>query len=172
MDWISDHIQIVVLILLGVGSAFKSLLESMAKSRRDRQQGPPTIRDLTSDKSYRKRSPSVPPPLAGASVPPPVARTVIPPAKQLAGYDAEVANETAKALKHQQDLAARLRQIRENKATTTGGATATRARVAAKGAAKPFLQTPLTVRNRLRDPAEVRRAIVMNEILSPPVGLR
>jgi hypothetical protein len=172
MDWIFDHFHIVVLLLLGIGSAFKSLLESIGKSRREGPNGLPPARDLAEDKSYRKRPPSVPPPLARPPAPPPLARAVVPPAKQLAGYDAEVANETAKALKHQRDLAARLSKIRENKATTTGGATATRARVAAKGAAKPFLPTPVTLRNRLRDPAEVRRAMVMNEILSPPLSLR
>ena len=84
----------------------------------------------------------------------------------------EAASETARALKHQQDLAERLRQIRETKATTTGGAAATRARVAAKGVAKSSVQVPSSVRARLRNPAEVRRAFVMREILDPPVGLR
>ena len=96
----------------------------------------------------------------------------MPDVPHLAGYDVERANEAAKALKHQQELAARLRQIRENKATTTGGALATRARVAGKGVAKPFLEAPRSMRKRLRDPAEVRRAFVMSEILAPPVGLR
>ena len=84
----------------------------------------------------------------------------------------EAASEAAKALKHQQDLAERLRQIRETKATTTGGAAATRARLASKGVAKPATQFPASIRARLRDPAEVRRAFVMREILDAPVGLR
>jgi hypothetical protein len=84
----------------------------------------------------------------------------------------EAASEAAKALKHQQDLAERLRQIRETKATTTGGAAATRARVAAKGVAKSAAQVPASIRARLRDPVEVRRAFVMREILDTPVGLR
>ena len=115
------------------------------------------------DESYRKSQPPVPPPLV---------RTATPPSLRMAGYAAEAAHETAKSLKHQRDLAARLLQIRQTKATTTGGASATRARIASKGVAKPLKQTPLTLRRRLRDPAEVRQAFVLREILDPPVGLR
>ncbi|HEX7261777.1 MAG TPA: hypothetical protein VF258_08180 [Luteolibacter sp.] len=164
MDWIFDHFQIVVLILLAIGSAVKSLLGKNAKEFEEPYE-PGEV--SAPDQSYRKSSPQALP-----TGPPPLARASIPPSTQQAGYDAEVANETAKALKHQQDLAARLRQIRETKATTSGGASATRARVAAKGKTKPFAQSPLSLRNRLRDPAEVRRAIVMREILDSPVGLR
>lgn len=164
MDWIFDHFQIVVLILLAIGSAVKNLLGKGAKEFEEPYE-PEEV--SVPDGSYRKsRPPALPGPL------PPLARATVPPSMQMVGYDAEVANETAKALKHQQDLAARLSQIRETKATTSGGASATRARVAAKGKAKPLPQSPLSLRNRLRDPAEVRRAIIMREILDSPVGLR
>lgn len=75
-------------------------------------------------------------------------------------------------LKHQQDLAEHLRQIRENKATTTGGAAETRARIAAsKGTSKRSATTQVPIRARLRDRAEIRRAFIMREILDKPVGL-
>lgn len=164
MDWIFDNFQIVILVLLGIGSMIKSMFD--AKTKQDSEQSPDWDPDnevpLEDDTSYRKALPASPPPLPGSSTPPPL---------RMAGYDAEVADETARALKHQQELAARLRQIRETKATTTGGASATRARVAAKGVAKPLKIAPTTLRNRLRDPAEVRQAIIMREILGPPVGL-
>ena len=165
MDWIFDHLQIVVLVVLGIGSMVKSMLDAKSKqaAEREAEWNPTPEVPLDDDTSYRKAQPTVPPPLNRTSTPPPL---------RMAGYDAEVANETAKALKHQQDLAERLRQIRENKATTTGGASATRARIAAKGVAKPLTLTPLTLRRRLRDHAEVRRAFVMREILDPPVALR
>jgi hypothetical protein len=156
MNWIFDHLQIVVLILLGFGSVIKKLLESQAKAARERDviETPEDV--FAPDEEYGmpqwQEIQSEPPPLPGAA--------------------AEFANEAAKVLKHQQDLAARLRQIRETKATTTVGAAATRARVAAKGAAKPTLAVPASLRARLRDPVEVRRAFVMREILDPPVGLR
>ncbi len=165
MNWIFDNFQIVILILLGVGSLVKSLLEAKAKQAAEQQaewNADPEI-PLDEDSSYRKIKPAVP------SV---VTRPATPPSLQMAGYDAEVAKETAIALKHQQDLAERLRQIRETKATITGGALATRARIASRGVAKPLKLTPLTLHDRLRDPAEIRQALVMREILDPPVGLR
>jgi len=84
----------------------------------------------------------------------------------------EAAKEAAKILKHQQDLAERLRQIRETKATTTGDAAATRTRLAAKTAKSPLLETAPNFRRRLLNRGEIRRAVVMREILDPPVSLR
>jgi len=172
MEWIFDHFQLVVLALLGIGSLVKSLWDARAKQKRE--YGGPASEDgevyretpLEEDKSYRKPTASTPPPLPQPTVP----RTSRNP-----GYDAAVADEAAKALKHQQDLADRLRAIRDTKATTSGGAAATRARVAAKTqkkAARTSELQPVSLRKRLRDPAEVRRAFVMREILDPPVGLR
>jgi hypothetical protein len=165
MDWIFEHFQIVILVLLGIGSMVKSIFDAKAKQAEEREaeMHPPSEDPLDDDTSYRKTAPSVPPPLHRPATPPPL---------RMAGYEMEAANEAAKTLKHQQELAARLRQIRETKATTTGGASATRARVAAKGTTKSTRQTPLALRQRLRDPAEVRRAIVLKEILDPPVALR
>lgn len=182
MDWIFDHFQIVVLILLGIGSMVKSIFDSKSKQASEREiesDEPPEV-PLDEDTSYRKTHPSVPPPLVRSSGPPPLARQVVPPPLRESGYEAAVAQETARALKHQQELAEHLRQIRRTKATTSGGAAATRARLstksaakmAGKDAAKPSAQAPLSIRNRLRSPAEVRRAFVMREILDPPVGLR
>ncbi len=172
MNWIFDHFQIVILVALGIGSVVKSVFEARSKRAAEREidWNPDSGVPLDEDTSYRKTLPS--PPLARTTVPPRLDHPVTPPAMRLAGYEAEAANETAAALKHQLDLAARLRQIRETKATTTGGAAATRARVAAKGVAKPFPQGPASLRGRLRDHGEIRRAIVMREILDPPVGLR
>ena len=163
MSWIFDNLQIVVLVLLGIGSLVKSMFDAKSKqaAERDADWDPADDVPLDDDTSYRKNlpKPTLPPPFT-------------PPPTRLAGYDAEVANEAAKVLKHQRDLAERMRQIRETKATTTGGASATRARIAGKGIAKPTMPAPLTLRRRLRDPAEVRRAFVMREILDPPLGLR
>ncbi len=164
MDWIFDNFQIAVLILLAIGSALKSLLGRNAEEPGEIYE-PEEISGP--DESYRKSGPPALPSDRARRT-----RAVVPPSMQMAGYDAEVANETAKALKHQQNLEARLRQIRENKATTSGGASATRARVAAKGTAEPTRQVPFGLRQRLRDPAEIRRAFVLKEILDTPVGLR
>lgn len=164
MNWIFDNFQIVVLVLLGVGSLVKTMLESKANQKREQEEEYDPGDVFAPDEDYRE--PAMP------SVPPPLTRRVVPHSQRESGYDEAFAIETAKALKHQQDLAERLRQIRETKATTTGGAAATRARVANKDVARSAVQVPAGIRARLRDPLEVRRAFVMREILDPPVGLR
>lgn len=165
MTWIYENLQIVAIVLIGVASAVKSMFDNAAQKKAEREIYEDTEPEvpLDQDTSYRKPiPPSFPPPLVIATPPP----------LRMTGYEADAAEEAAKALKHQQDLAARLRQIRETKATTTGGATATRARVAGKGVVKAVPQEALTLRQRLASPAEVRRAFVLREILDTPVGLR
>jgi len=157
MSWIFDNLQILVLVLFAVGSLVKKINESRTTAKQ-----PPRPADLpepmfeTDEESstfdWPEEAPT-PPPLPGAMI--------------------EAQREAAQVLKHQLDLAAHLQQLRETKASTTGGAAATRERVASKGAAKRVTaQAPLSLRNRLKCPAEVRQAIVMHEILAPPVSLR
>ena len=125
MDWIFDNFQIVILIALGLGSVVKSLLESKAKQKQEREEEYDPGDVFAPDEEYRE--PAMP------TVPPPLTRQTVPHSQRESGYDEAVAIETAKALKHQQDLAEHLRQIRETKATTTGGAAATRARISPRG---------------------------------------
>lgn len=166
MDWIFDNFQIFILIALGVGSVIKSLLESKARQKQEAEEEYNPGDVFAPDEEYGEPAmPSVPPPLTRHGVPPPLRES---------GYDEVFAIETAKALKHQQELADRLRQLRETKATTTGGALATRTRISAAGTGTTasLANTPLGIRARLRSPAEVRRAVVMREILGPPLSLR
>jgi hypothetical protein len=171
MNWIFDHFQIVILIALGIGSVVKSLLESKAKQKQKQEEEEEEEEEkydpgeiFAPDEEYQ--------PPAMPSTPPPLTRQVVPHSQRLGGYDEAVAAETARELKHQRDLAEHLRQIRETRATTTGGAAATRARVSAKGLKKSAAKIPLGIRARLRDPLEARQAFVLREILDPPVGLR
>lgn len=154
MSWIFDHFQIVVFVLLIVGSVVKSLIETKAKSAVPDQS--PRLPG-----SPQQGMPSAPPPLVqdDSHSPWPVAA-------------AEAAHEMSQALKHQKDLAERLLQLHERKAVTTGDAVATRARLVAQKQKTPSLQSPPTLRRRLRDRGEVRRAVVMREILDSPVSLR
>ena len=157
MSWIFDNLQILVLVLFAVGSLVKKINESRTTAKQ-----PPRPADLpepmfeTDEESSTFDWPEVPPapaPLPGAMI--------------------EAQLEAAEALKHQQELASHLQQLRETKASTTGGAAATRARVASKGATKPQLAPiRLSLRARLKNPTEIRRAIVLREILGPPVSLR
>ena len=165
MDWIFDNFQIVILILLGIGSMLKSIVDSKNREKRELEEEENDPGEVFApDEDYS--SPATP------SVPPPLYRQAVPPPLRESGYEEETAIETAKALKHQHDLAERLRHIREIKATTTGGAAATQARDSAKSTTNNSASAALSIRARLRSPAELRRAFVMREILNSPVGLR
>jgi hypothetical protein len=162
MDWISDNFQIVLLVLLALGSWLKSRFDAKNAEREESRQETETG-DPEDYEWEQQPEPATPPPLI---------RPAMPPALPMAAF--ESAREAAATLKHQQDLAERLRQIRETKATTSGGASATRARVAAsKSTAKAAVITaPVSLRARLRNNGELRRALVMREILDPPVSQR
>ncbi len=163
MNWIFEHFQIVILIALGVGSVLKSMWEAKARQKQESEEEYNPEDVFAPDEEYRDPIPSIPPPLPRQSVSPPLRES---------GYDEAVASEAAKVLKHQRELAERMRQIRETRATATGGASATRARNSAKGSTGKAALVPTSIRSRLRDAREVRRAFVMREILDPPVTLR
>lgn len=161
MDWIQENFQIVLLVLLALGSWLKSRHDAKNAEREESQQETETF-DPEDYEWEEKPEPATPPPLV---------RPAVPPALPMAAFEAS--REAATTLKHQQDLAERLRQIRETKATTTGGASATRARVAAsKKPAKALAAAPISLRGRLRNKTELRRAVVMREILDAPVSQR
>lgn len=168
MDWILEHFQIFIVIGLALASWLKHRADAKAaeaEERRAREEMADEEEVFGPDEEWR-----IPQEQALPQVPPPLVRAV-PPPLTMAGQEAE--REAAAALKHQTDLQERLRQIRETKATTTGGASATRARVAAtQSHAKPILPGKASLRDGLRDPKQTRRAIVLREILGPPPGLR
>ena len=156
MDWIFDNLQIVVIIVLALGSWISSRMQAKKQEEQQEQEEAEETEGAETyipESGWRMPAPSVPPPMSAG-----------------AAYDA--ANEIAAALKHQRDLAERLQQIRATKANTTGGAAATRSRLAAKGKTAATVLAPTTLRGRLNNRGELRRAIVLREVLSPPVGLR
>lgn len=171
MDWIFEHLNIVIIIAVVIASMFKSHFDAKTKEANEREV---ILEDdsetpLDQDKSYRK----MPPPVVRTQLPAPRSSEP-PPFLGDPGAAADAAEEAAKILKHQRDLAAHLQQIRDTRATTSGGAAVTRARIAStkKGAAKTAADSPSSIRSRLKSPAEIRRAFVLKEILDPPVGLR
>jgi hypothetical protein len=182
MDWIFDHFQIVLLIALALGTWVKRRMD-MKRTEQDERQAREEMAggddvfgpDSGWPQPQRQAEPAAPPPIVRPS-PPPLRPPTVPTAMPVELYD------TAAQLRRQQDLQERLRQIRASKtpatggatkATTTGGAAATRTRVSAAQHhvstaqhAKPGL--PGSLRSR----KEIRHAILMREILGPPVGLR
>lgn len=167
MDWIFDHFQIVALIVIVIGSLVKRFLEAKAENGRppDEPFDPTEIFGPSERRHPDEPKPSVPPPLV-RTTPPPLVRQAMP-AQPL------VEERDAALLKRQQDMQERLRQIKESKANTSGGAAATNARVsAARTPAKAFLPATSGIRKSLRERKEIRRAFVLREILGPPAGLR
>jgi hypothetical protein len=173
MNWILDNLQIVIIVVLALGSWLSSRMEAKKKAAEEMEDEEMFEPEPEPVFMPRPQQASVPPPLE-RSVLRPVLRQALPPDLPTTARDEALA-EAAAVLKHQRDLEERLRQIRETKATTTGGAAATRNRVAAsKGLpGKPRNAAALpSIRASVRKRSELRRDIVMREVLGPPVGLR
>jgi len=165
MDWLYENFQIIALVLIGFAGWIKSRMESKNGEQEPPEESYDEGEVFIPEEEWQQvpSDPSVPPPLVWTQ-PPPILT---------AAADFEAAREADAALKHQQDLAERLRQIRENKATTTGGAAATRARLAAeKAPPKAVAAVSMGLRSRLHDKGELRRAFVLKEILAPPLSQR
>ena len=167
MKWIFEHFQVVVLIGFALASLVKRRQDMAQAAQDDEVPVPRPNRQIP--------QPEVPPPVA-RDLPQVVVRKTTPtPALVRSGQGAPAGlSGEALILKQQQDIQERLRQIRDaTKATTTGGAAATRRRVsAAQRHPKAALTAKSSLRASLHSRQEIRRAIVLREILSPPVGLR
>lgn len=161
MDWLLEHLQLVILAGLG--------LAGWLKTRYDAQQA-------ESDESGTD-FPTQPPAMPRPFVPPPLERSTRqpPPLRSTSPAIPAAAQDFSEELRRQQEIEDRLRAIRasrSNKAVSTGGAVATRARIAARGKEQTARPPITTLRQRLHNRAEIRAAIVLREILDRPVGLR
>lgn len=162
MNWIFDHFQIIVVIALALASWLKHRADTRnaeAEERRAREEM------ADDDSPFGRAEDWLPPP--APSVPPPLVRTATPPPLRVD------VSETEPLLQRQIDMQERLREIKAAKSNTRGGAAATRDRVLAAGKpAKSFSPGKTRLRDDLRDSRKTRRAIVLREILGPPLGLR
>lgn len=160
MDWIFDHLQIVVLIVVVIGSFVKQFLDAKAAERQARKDMEERGDVFGPEEDWEPVEPG-PPPLVFPT-PPPLQRELPPPL---------LIDEAL--LKRQQDMQDRMRQIKETKATTSGNAAATRTRIAAEERhPKTVKPVKAGLRTGLRSRKEIRRAVIMKEILDPPLGLR
>lgn len=159
MDWIFDNFQILALVGLALASWLKSRADAKAAEREEQE----ARRELEEPEEVFgpgeawMRPQHQPAP----TVPPPLVRTAPPPLPAV---------ETQGELKRQMDMQEKLRQLREAKAAT--GATVSRARTKDAKSTKTERTVPVGLRAALRNHGQVRRAIVMREILGPPLGLR
>lgn len=161
MDWIFNNFEIVALVVLAIGSAVKQLVES-TKAKREA----PPRREVEEDEEDwfpipipPEYLPKAPPPLPSVPPPPPLLHKAVPP---------PVPGDTDEVLRRQLEMQEKLRQLRENKANKA------KEPMLRAGQAKQPVRTPATagVRSLLRHPSSARQAIVLREILGPPVGMR
>jgi type IV secretory pathway VirB10-like protein len=165
MDWLFDNFQIFALVGLALASWLKTRFDAKQAEQEERRAmeemeerseefGQPQPWEV--EESYQVPRSYVP------AVPPPVPAAVA----------AEAAREADASLRHQLDLQERMRQLRQSRAVTTGGAGATRDRANAKSSPRPGDRKPSTYKKVLGDRKSLRNAIVTREILGPPLGLR
>lgn len=172
MKWIFEHFQIIALIGVAIASWVKHR-QDLAQAADDDSQAEEEMEDEEEVIGPGRDRPPVPLPVA-RPLPKSLVRTKVAPLVVRAGQPPPTApTGDALILQEQQEIQDRLRQIREAKATTTGGAAATRTRVSA---AQRHPQSPHVaktgLRAALRSRKELRRAIVLREIIGPPLGLR
>jgi type IV secretory pathway VirB10-like protein len=158
MDWVFEHFQIVALVALAFASWLKSRMDAKMAEQAERKPREETGQEdvFGPDEAWRgileKLAPPAPPPVPGAQY--------------------EPGQEDQAVLKRQMEMQERLRQAREARSVTTGGAAATRSRVAERKTSKAGPPVTSSLHEALRDRRQVRRAVVLREILGPPLGLR
>ena len=166
MDWLFDNPKALILIAFVAFSILKRIFESKKNTTGEAEPADDPFESWT--QTPETQAPSVPPPLVRVNIPPPGRRSIPPPPPLPSS-----APDIASLLKRQQDMMDRLqhaKDIKATRATTTGGAAATQGRVS--GIGKSTSSTGSGLRGRLRSRSEIRKAIIMREILERPLGLR
>jgi outer membrane biosynthesis protein TonB len=192
MQWIFDNLQILIAGAALVAYWLNNMRQAKEEAARERQEAEAEAEDVfgpdfdfgtpQDDPASRPAAPQ-PPPMPQAGPPPILRQTRTAPTPPTpSAVETELARQ--QAIQERLRLAREARQARP--ANTTGGAAATQARTSNRGGAAAT-QARVTGRTatssatpasastslarRLRDRSEIRRAIVLREILGPPPGL-
>lgn len=169
MDWLFDNPKALILIAIVAFSLLKRYLDSKKAAAEEADTSDPFE---TWEQVPERPAPSVPPPLVRGGIPRLAGRS-IPPPPPLPSREID----NASLLKRQQDMMERLQHAKDikadrankaNKANITGGAAETQDRVSGTGKST----TGQGLRGRLRNRSEIRKAILMREILDRPLGMR
>ncbi|HUL53775.1 MAG TPA: hypothetical protein VLT83_10250 [Opitutaceae bacterium] len=183
MDWLLNHPQVLFLIVIAVVAMLQKLKQAHSQDAAGR--GPATSqedeeRTRRIQEEIRRRirerrglAPAAPPPRAGdhpvfPPAPPMIEEVrpvVVPP--PLPVEDVTATAGLAAEYERQQKMLQQLQAIKAARQTSTSVAPAA---AAAAPAAAPVAVGHFVA--DLRNPAGLRRAIVLREILGPPVGLR
>ena len=197
INWVLDHLRILIPVTVIVVAVLKSLGRQAANGRRepaaedpDRAERVRRVQEEIRRKIAERRGvveqPSIP--ASRERVPPVVRRTEVPPLDPFGGPMRRIVRRIEEAaaelqpkepealtvLRRQRELADQMHSLEAARAAEVQRA----AQVAAMSSlARRAVSAPeLPVRDpwlaQLRDPRDVRRAVVLREILGAPVGLR
>jgi hypothetical protein len=194
MDWILDNLQIVALALWALAVWIKKVIDHRI-ARRQAREFPPEPEELPDgfdrevDQEEEEISlddwverPSPPPP---PSLPPPRSPPPLPPVAHPGGArngspyaESPHAGAWSTLSRQAEETLPPPAPPRESRATTTGGAAATRLRLGAERDPSTEPSNPsvrrrsAALKRQLAQPREIRRALVIKEILDAPVSLR
>lgn len=167
MDWIFDNFQILAIVGLALASWLKSRADAKAAEREERRAREEMAESLgeefpvppqpSRESQQVPRSFGPPPLVVKQRTPPPISSAAL---------------EVEAELKRQMQIQDRLRELRESKAVTTGGAGATRTRTATQQTGYTASAVTIGLSGVLRKRSEIRRAVILREIIGPPLGLR
>ncbi len=157
MDWIFEHIQVAVILLIVVVTLVRKVFDTIVSNKpaAGANPGNPPPPHAVPNEVDPTQWPEPPPPPPKIPTPPPL-RKISPP---------EDGGSLATELERQRAMQERLRKIRESKSSIQ------------PVAATPVLTPPPTrpvgsLPSSLRGGKQLRRAIVIKEIIGPPLGLR
>jgi hypothetical protein len=189
MDWVLDHLQVLFVIAIAVVAVLQKLKRTHAGEAADE---PPAVDPEQAERTRRiqeeirrrimerrglasapgPETMERPPPLPA---PPPLIEElqpfVVPPPLEQTMEESRAASVSTHESESQQQMLQQLRELEAARAAAyqtvkpTAGAEAT---IPASGGSRPVSRIPAD----LRSPAGLRRAVVLREILGPPVGLR
>jgi hypothetical protein len=177
MSWILDHLNIVIVGILVIGSFLKSRFDAVNEDEPEAEDYPDVE---TFEDEQRQSPPPVPyvPPMveqAPSPEPPPTTRErpAFAASRSVSGAMTASADEAAIILEKQREIEKRLQAIRETRNAKRVASSPLRARTATRKSTPVAIGgVPTSIRARLRNPAELRRAVILREILDSPVGLR
>jgi hypothetical protein len=191
MDWVLDHLQVLFVIAVAVVAVLQKLKRTRSREAADE---PPAVdpeqaertrriqeeirrrimerRGLASTPQPESETLERPPPLPA---PPPLIEEVgpftVPPSLEQTMEESRAASAPTQEFEHQQRMLQQFRELEAAREAAHQGVTSaagTDAAVPASGGPRPANRVPAD----LRSPAGLRRAVVLREILGPPVGLR
>jgi hypothetical protein len=168
MEFIFDNFQIVIIVAGAIAYFLNNLRQAKEAERQAREEQPVEYEDVFGPdfdfgEAVDHRRPAVPPPLVVTSRPPPP----LPPEPAM-----RIVSANERELQRQQQLQERLSDLRRARSEGREDARATRVRVAAKSRPGAVVAVSTSLRSRLRNKGELRRAIVLREILGPPVAFK